>query len=175
MIVLWYGATAAIGVVVASGSTIGICFGLLIGTGVIIFTLSEHPRVRKKRVAFWVLGPISALCLIFGGLLLFESKPSLRLVSVPATSAELFDLHMQLSYACGEITGRVRNHSEKTLKSIKVRVELSDPTGTIDGADTDISVEVPSGETRSFSSSVCGLRESPGWTWSYNVLEVRGQ
>ncbi len=175
MIVLWYGAVACVVVAVLSGSsTVGALVAVLVLTGLSVLTLSHHPNVRKKIVAVSVIGPILLLVLCVAGFNYFP-RPSNRLSNVSPDSIALFDLHMSLSSSCGEVTGRVRNHSERTLKSIKFRVTLSDSTGPIDGADSSAFVEVPSGETRSFSTSVCGLRESTGWTWSYDVLEVRGE
>jgi hypothetical protein len=175
MIVLWYGAVACVVVTVLSGSsTVGALVAVLVFTGMSVLTLSHHPNVRKKIVAVWVIGPILLLVLCVAGFIYFSRRSS-RLSDVSPDSIALFDLHMSLSYSCGEVTGRVRNHSERTLKSIKLRITLSDSKGPIDGADASAFVEVPSGETRSFNASVCGLRESPGWTWSYSVLEVRGE
>jgi hypothetical protein len=175
MIVLWYGAAACVAVALLSGSsTVGALVAVPVLTGMSVLTLSHHPNVRKKLVAVWVIGPILGLALCAAGFIYF-SRPSSRLSDVSPDSIALFDLHMSLSSSCGEVTGRVRNHSERTLQSIKFRVTLSDSTGPIDGADASAFVEVPSGETRSFSTSVCGLRESPGWTWSYSVLKVRGE
>jgi len=175
MIALWYGAVACVVVAMLSGSsTVGALVAVVMLTGMSVVTLSHHTNVRKKVVAVWVIGPILLLVLCAVGFVYF-SRPSNRLSAVSPDSIAMFDLHMSLSYRCGEVTGRVRNHSEKTVKSIKFRITLSDSTGAIDGADASALVEVPSGETRSFSTSVCGLRESPGWTWSYSVLEVRGE
>jgi len=175
MIVLWYGAVACVVVAVLSGSsTVGALVAVLVLTGMSVLTLSHHPNVRKRIVPVWVIGPILLLVLCVAGFIYF-SRPSNRLSDVSPDSIALFDLHMSLSNSCGEVTGRVRNQSERTLKSIKLRITLSDSTGPIDGADASAFVQVPSGETRSFNASVCGLRESPGWTWSYSVLEVRGE
>jgi len=175
MIVLWYGAVACVVVAALSGSSaVGALVAVLVLTGMSVLTLSHHPNVRKKIVAAWVIGPILLLVLCVAGFIYF-SRRSNRLSDVSPDTIALFDLHMSLSYSCGEVTGRVRNHSERTLKSIKLRITLSDSTGPIDGADASTFVEVPAGETRSFSASVCGLRESPGWTWSYSLLEVRGE
>lgn len=175
MIVLWYGAVACVVVAVLSGSsTVGALVAVLMLTGMSVLTLSHHPNVRKKIVAVWVIGSILLLILVVAGFIYF-SRPSNRQSAVSPNSIALFDLNMSLSYNCGQVTGRVRNQSEKTLKSIKFRVTLSDSTGPIDGADASVFVEVPPGETRSFNANVCGLRESPGWTWNYSVLEVQGE
>jgi hypothetical protein len=143
MIVLWYGAVACVVVAVLSGSsTVGALVAVLVLTGMSVLTLSRHPNVRKKIVAVWVIGPILLLVLCVAGFIYF-SRPSNRLSDVSPDSIALFDLHMSLSYSCGEVTGRVRNHSERTLKSIKFRIMLSDSTGPIDGADASASVDVP--------------------------------
>jgi hypothetical protein len=160
MIVLWYGVLACVVVAVLSGSsTVGALVAVLAFTGMSVLTLSHRPNVRKKIVAFWVIGPILLLVLCATGFIYF-SRPSNRLSDISPDSIALFDLHMSLSYGCGEVTGRARNHSTRTLKSIKFRITLSDSNGPIDGADASAYVEVPSGETRSFNTRVWAQRIS---------------
>ncbi len=175
MIVLWYGALACVVVAIISGSsTVGAFLAVIVFTGMAVFTLSQQPNVRKQVVAIWVIGPLALSTLCVASIIYFPRNRD-HLSDISPDSIILFDTKMSLGSYCGEVTGRVRNQSDKAVKSIKVRITLSDSTGPIDGADAYASVEVPPGETRSFNTSACGLRESPGWTWNYKVLEVRGE
>ena len=175
MIVLWYGVLGTITIIITSGSTLGITVAVLVLTGTTIYTLSPHPNVRRKQIVLWVVGPTVAVCGVGAGLFLYQSKPSYHLSAIPGGSVELFDTKMSLSSYCGEITGRLRNHSSMHVKSVKLHITLSDTTGAIDGGDSEANVDVPASETRSFNSSICGLRETPGWTWSYSIVEIRGE
>jgi hypothetical protein len=174
LIALWYGALVIIATALASTSTIGVIVAVLIATVATVYTLSGHPAIKKKTVLAWVLAPIATVGLLIGVIGLYDYAPSFKLTDVPSSKVRMFDLNMQLNSACGEITGRVSNYSDQVLKSAKLRIRLSDSTGPIDGATAEISLDVPSGETRSFTGSICGLRKSSSWTWTYDILEIRG-
>lgn len=144
-------------------------------TGLLVFSCYSHPGVRKRKAVFWIVLP---LVLLAGGIatIFYRESHSTAFDSpIAVNQLELFDLSMNVGTYCGEITGRVRNLSSKELTSMKLRVQLSDPAGVIDGGTADVTVEVPSAETRSFTTTLCDLRPKPNWTWSYSVLEAKGR
>lgn len=175
LVFLWYGVFILCGIAIAAESVIGGVISVIAVTGLLVFSCYSHPGVKKRKAVLWIISPPLLLVIGIGGLIYNDSHPNMFRESIPVNQVQLFDLQMNLDSSCGDISGRVRNLSSKDLKWVQLRVQLSDASGIIDGGTADVSTEVPSAETRSFTATVCGLRPKPNWTWTYSVVSAKGQ
>jgi hypothetical protein len=71
------------------------------------------------------------------------------------------------------VTGRIRNNSTFTARSLRVRISVLDTTmKEVDGTELDIKTPIPPGSVRAFDQQIQIMPPGGKWTWNYDVVSV---
>ncbi len=185
LVVLWYAGFAIVATLLAHSeeSPTTLILAIILFAGLILFTLRNHPKANKKSVAIAVLSPLVLFVLLIisvAGYNEYISRPS-SFTSIPLNQIEIFDTTLGFregySYHEATVSGRVLNSSALTLKFLTLQIAVvgKETNVQVDGATMVVSLDVPPGETRSFTATDNNMRPPESWSWSYTRLFASGE
>lgn len=183
LIILWYGGLAFL-FSFLSGMGPGVPMAVGVGVLLLLVLLGWHHHSHHLNHRKLLLAIVLPSCLV--GIFAFMADtteydvglPQATVLSViPSQNVELVNPHFQHRFFLDQLSGQIKNNSSQKLTRLKLRVSLSDDTGPFEDFEAVIkNINVPPGETRSFSQTVGDphARFKKNVKWSYQVESALG-
>jgi hypothetical protein len=131
-----------------------------------------------------VLGAIIVLVIV-GLTFQNKHKESVQGPRIPISQVQLINLHLVQRHQSYELTGEVRNNSDRRLSNVYLKIQVYDcsysfitSSCTVIGQDdrVNISVDIPPNQARAIDNAFVSLSHMPerqgSPLWSYDVIET---
>lgn len=114
-----------------------------------------------------------------------KHKESVQGPRIPISQVQLINLHLVQRHQSYELTGEVRNNSDRRLSNVYLKIQVYDcsysfitSSCTVIGQDdrVNISVDIPPNQARAIDNAFVSLSHMPerqgSPLWSYDVIET---
>ena len=182
LIILWYG-----GLAVLASYLSGMSKGITLAAGIVVLFLLiltgwKHPqRLNHRKLLLSIVLPS---CLV--GIFAFMADTTeydvglpqaTQLSLIPPQNVEVVNPQFRHRFFLDQLSGQIKNNSSQRLTRVKLRVSLSDESGSFEDFDAVIkNINIPPGESRPFSQTVGDphARFKKHVKWSYEVESAQG-